>query len=126
MPAVLQVTTLAMASAVRSAVMPRIVSLSKDGNSLLVAVSVKPGARTAGVGVGEGVLELRVTAQPQDGEANIAVMKAVAALLGVGKSAVSVVRGHAARQKVLAVAGVPLATAEAVVARLTADGEGKY
>ena len=111
----------AMASAVRSAALPRIVSLSKDGLSLLVSVSVKPGARSAGVGVGEGSLELRVTAQPQDGEANAAVVKAVAALLGVGKSSVSVVRGHTARQKVLAITGVPLATADAVVARLAAD-----
>lgn len=52
-----------------------------------------------------GVLLVRVTAPPDEGKANAAVCKVVADALGVPKTAVSVVRGHAARTKTLEVRG---------------------
>lgn len=48
---------------------------------------------------------MRVTAPPDEGKANAAVCKVVADALGVPKTAVSVVRGHAARTKTLEVRG---------------------
>lgn len=110
-----------MASGVRSAAFARIVSASKDGRSLLLSVNVKPGARAEAVCVGAEALEVRVTAQPQDGEANVAVVRAVAELFGVGRSSVAVLRGQTSRHKVLAVAGLPLATADTALARLAGE-----
>lgn len=62
-----------------------------------------------------GVFVVRVTAPPDEGKANAAVCRVIADALGVPKSAVSVVRGHTARQKTIEVAGL---TAEEVAARL--------
>jgi uncharacterized protein YggU (UPF0235/DUF167 family) len=53
-----------------------------------------------------GVFLVRVTAPPDEGRANAAVCKVVAEALDVPKTAVSVVRGHAARMKTLEVAGM--------------------
>lgn len=50
-----------------------------------------------------GGLVVRVTAPPEDGKANRAVIEAVARALGVPKSRLEIVSGAAARQKVLRV-----------------------
>jgi uncharacterized protein (TIGR00251 family) len=47
-------------------------------------------------------LAVRVCAAPDDGKANQAVIKTLAKSLGIPKSAVRLIRGHAARQKLLA------------------------
>ena len=60
-------------------------------------------------------MQVLVTAPPDDGKANAAVCKVVAAALGVPKTSVSVVRGQAARTKTLEVSGL---SAEDVEARL--------
>jgi uncharacterized protein len=49
---------------------------------------------------------IRVTAPPVDGKANDALCRLVAKAAGVAPSRVSVVRGHAARDKLLRVEGV--------------------
>ncbi|MDR7419588.1 MAG: DUF167 domain-containing protein [Armatimonadota bacterium] len=46
-------------------------------------------------------LRVAVTAPPHEGRANAAIIEAVAAYLGVAPSRVRIVRGHAARRKVL-------------------------
>jgi uncharacterized protein len=101
----------------------KLLSLTKDG-SLLLSVSVKPGARSAGVELTPDALEIRVTAQPQDGEANAAVIKVVSKLLGVGKSSIAVARGHTSRQKVLSIDGLTMARAEAALLAAAAAEEG--
>ena len=72
-------------------------------------VRVQPRARGNTVQGWDGdVLRLRVTAPPADGEANAAVVGLLAEALGVAKSAVTVVRGHANRDKLIAVQGLTL------------------
>lgn len=51
----------------------------------------------------DGVILVRVTAPPEDGRANDAVCKLLAKELGVPKSAVSVTRGQAAREKTVTI-----------------------
>jgi uncharacterized protein YggU (UPF0235/DUF167 family) len=51
------------------------------------------------------VLRVRVSAVPDKGKANAAVVALLARALGVPKSAVSVVSGETARLKTIAVAG---------------------
>mgnify|MGYP003314403501 CR=1 FL=1 len=55
------------------------------------------------VGYREGVLQLRVTAPPDKGRANAAVVALLANALGVAKSLVRIVRGQSSRDKVLTV-----------------------
>jgi uncharacterized protein YggU (UPF0235/DUF167 family) len=62
---------------------------------------------------------VRVTAPPADGAANEAVRDVLAGALGCPRSAVTIVRGHAARTKLVAIAGL---TAADVARRLPAAG----
>lgn len=106
-----------MASSV--SVASRLLRISKDGSSLLLSVAVKPGARTSSIAFSEESLELRVTAQPHEGEANADVIKTVASILGVGKSSVEIVRGHTSRQKTVSVAGLSYVDAIALLTAAT-------
>jgi uncharacterized protein (TIGR00251 family) len=72
-----------------------------------LAVRLQPRARReAVVGEREGAVVIRVTAPPVDGRANAALEAFLAAKAGVPKSAVSVVRGHTSRDKLVRVDGV--------------------
>ncbi len=64
-----------------------------------------------------GALRVRVTAAPEDGKANSAVVSLLAKTLGVAKSNVQIVRGHGSRDKVVAVETI---SQEYVERRLTA------
>ena len=65
-----------------------------------------------------GVLAVRVTAPPVDGEANRAVAAVLARALRVPPSTVTVVRGERGRDKVVRVAGLGMGEIEARLARL--------
>ena len=70
-------------------------------------VRVQPRAsREAILGWREDVLRVAVTAPPVEGEANQAVRGLLARALGIAPSAVSVIRGERARDKVVRIAGV--------------------
>ena len=64
----------------------------------------------------DGRIKIAVTAPPVDGEANAAVIEAVAKALGIAKSAVEVVAGASSRRKTLRVSGVTAAQVEALCA----------
>ena len=67
-----------------------------------ITVRVRPGAsRTRVGGAYDGQLVVAVNAPPVDGAANEAVVKAVAAALGLRPARIRVVSGHTARTKVL-------------------------
>lgn len=67
-------------------------------------VKVQPkSSRDQVVGYRDGVLQLRVTAPPDKGRANAAVVALLADALGVAKSRVRIVRGQSSRDKVLTV-----------------------
>ena len=67
-------------------------------------VKVQPKAsRDQVVGYRDGVLQLRVTAPPDKGRANGAVVALLSDPLGVAKSRVRIVRGQSSRDKVLTV-----------------------
>ncbi len=81
-----------------------------------VRLKVRPQARRVGIdGVvpdrdGEA-LAVSVTAAPEDGKANAAVITLLATALGVAKSAISVTQGAAARRKTIHVVGDSVALA---------------
>lgn len=70
-------------------------------------VKVVPRAAREAVGpVIDGVLQVRVTRPPSDGEANRAVIGLVAEALGLPPSGVELIAGRRARRKRLRVSGV--------------------
>lgn len=72
-----------------------------------INVRIQPRARAKEiVGWRDDALVIRVTAPPLDGRANEALCELLAERLGVPKRNVSVVRGTAARDKVVAVEGL--------------------
>jgi uncharacterized protein (TIGR00251 family) len=56
--------------------------------------------------VADGSLKVYVTAPPEDGRANEAVVETIAEWLGVKRRQVEIIRGATSRNKVVAVAGV--------------------
>ena len=70
-------------------------------------IHVQPGAkRNEVVGFKEGVLYAKVTALPQKGQANRALLELMAQMLGIPKSAVDIIRGQSSRSKVIAIQGL--------------------
>ena len=67
-----------------------------------------------------GVLSVRVTAPPVEGDANRAVAALLAEALGLRPSAITIVRGERGRDKLVRVSGV---TVEELNARLARAGE---
>lgn len=88
-------------------------ALRRSGDRVLFSVRVAP--RSSAVAIGgerDGALLVHVTAPPADGKANDAVIRAVARALDLGPSEVRLLRGSAARTKVLS---APAAAAAALL-----------
>lgn len=86
-------------------------------------VRVVPRAGTTKVDRLEGdALRVRLAAAPVDGEANAALVEALAGWLGVPKRDVRLVQGDRARQKLVHVAGDPARLAARLEALLAALG----
>lgn len=72
-----------------------------------IALRVAPGASHAKVVGRHGTAwKLRVTAPPEDGKANDAVVRLLAQTLGVPKGDVTIVSGLGTRDKVVSLAGL--------------------
>ncbi len=78
---------------------------SPDGVMIPVRVAPRAG-RTALDGVVEGALRVRLAAPPVEGAANRVLVEFLAALLGVPKRDVVIVRGERGRQKLVQVRGL--------------------
>jgi len=88
---------------------------TQDGVCLRLRVQPKS-SKCRLAGVHDGALKLRVTAPPVDGKANAAVVKFIAKILSVPKSAVAIVSGAQGRVKRVRVSGVGLSEARAAIA----------
>lgn len=74
---------------------------------LRIRVRVKPRASKSRIlGIREGVLEVAVAAPPVDGEANSELIRALARVLGLGKSAIEIISGEGSRSKLVSIAGL--------------------
>jgi len=96
-----------------------------------LAIRVQPGARRGGLAgrLADGTWKLAVTAPPEDGRANAAVVELMAELLGLKPRQVRVTRGAGSRSKAIEIEGLAadeverrLAAASAA-ARKASDGE---
>ena len=91
-----------------------------------LALRVQPGARRNKLlaRLASGDWKVAVSAPPAEGRANDAVVELVSGLLGVRRSQVTLVRGAAARSKVVEVEGMSAEAAEARLAKVLAtEGE---
>ncbi|MCI0790334.1 MAG: DUF167 domain-containing protein [Chloroflexi bacterium] len=79
-------------------------------------ISVQPKAGRNAIEVAGDKVTVRVTAAPEGGKANDAVVELLAKRLGVAKGRVSIVRGHKSRDKTVLIDDVTL---EEVLAILT-------
>jgi uncharacterized protein len=78
-----------------------------------VRLRVVPGAGRAGVVGRHGdAWKVRVTAPPERGRANDAVVELLSAALGVSRASVSLVSGHGGRDKIVELAGITAAELE--------------
>lgn len=81
--------------------------LTVEGDSFRVRVTPKSGAERLIVARGADgaeVIRVHVTAAPEDGKANKAVIALLAKALGVPRSALSVAQGATARDKLIRIA----------------------
>jgi uncharacterized protein (TIGR00251 family) len=81
-------------------------------NSVQIALRVQPKARRIGLtGLHDDRLKVAVNAPPEDGKANRAVIKLMAATLGIASRQIEIFRGATSRNKDLRVVGITLAEA---------------
>jgi uncharacterized protein len=89
-------------------------------------VRVSPGAgRAAIVGRHGDGWKVRVTEAPERGRANDAVVRLLAEALAVPREAVTLVSGHAGREKVVELAGLGPALVERRLASASAHARGR-
>ena len=82
-------------------------------------VRAQPGARKAGVlGEQAGSLKVAVTAPPEDGRANQALVEVIRELLGLKRSQVELLSGQTSREKKFLIRGLTRAELTARIAGL--------
>jgi uncharacterized protein len=81
-----------------------------------LAIRVQPRAKRDEVaGERAGAVVIRVVAPPVDGKANEAAIRLIAARVGVSRSAIRIVRGESARDKLVRIDGLSADEARAAL-----------
>jgi uncharacterized protein (TIGR00251 family) len=83
------------------------IQISDHAEGCIVPVRAQPGARRSGI-VGEhgGALKIAVTAPPDQGKANRALIEVVCGALNLKRSQVEIVGGNASRDKRILIRGL--------------------
>lgn len=76
--------------------------MSQPGARIRVRLQPRS-SRNEFLGLSDGILRARVTAPPERGKANNALVELLAATLGVARSSIRILRGHSSRDKWIAV-----------------------
>ncbi len=93
--------------------------LQEKIGAVVLHVKALPGSRRDEVrGVDGGVLKVAVTAPPEKGKANKALLAVLAEFLGVPRRDVTIISGETSRDKRIEVAGVTVAQVEEKLAKL--------
>ncbi len=94
--------------------------------STRLRLRVSPGAARAGiVGRHGNAWKVRVTAPPEDGRANEAVLRLLADALSLPRKALTLVSGHTARDKIVVLDGVGPAQIERRLASAATSDRGR-
>ena len=95
----------------------------RDG-FVLIDVHVVPGSRREGLdGVHGDALKVAVRARPEKGKANAALVELLARVLGLRRSGVEVVSGHASRRKRVRIEGATAAEVRERIAAALGDAK---
>jgi uncharacterized protein (TIGR00251 family) len=80
-------------------------AVQRSGEGLLVvSVRVQPrSSKKAVEGVKDGALRVKLTAPPAEGEANAQLVEVLSKELGIRKSAITIIKGHSSRDKLVEV-----------------------
>jgi uncharacterized protein (TIGR00251 family) len=83
------------------------IAITDHAEGLILPVRAQPGARKAGVlGEQAGALKVAVTAPPEDGRANKALLEALRELLHLKRSEVELLSGATSREKRFLIRGL--------------------
>lgn len=94
------------------------IALTDHAEGLILPVRAQPGARKAGIlGEQAGSLKIAVTAPPEDGRANQALIETIREQLGLKRSQVELLSGATSREKKFLIRGL---TKAELLARLAA------
>jgi uncharacterized protein (TIGR00251 family) len=97
------------------------IAITDHAEGCVLPVRAQPGARRPGVqGEQAGALKVAVSAPPQDGRANEALVEALREALGVRRSQVELLAGATGRDKKFLIRGLTRAELERRVAELVA------
>lgn len=97
------------------------IEIGDHAEGCVLPVRAQPGARRAGVlGEQAGALKVAVTAPPEDGRANKALLEVLREALGLKRSQVELLGGATSRDKRILIRGVTKAELEARVTGLLA------
>jgi uncharacterized protein (TIGR00251 family) len=96
------------------------ITVTAQKNGATIAVRAQPGAKKTGVvGVWNGMLKVAVSAPPEDGRANAALVEVLREFFRLPRSRVELLSGASNRNKVFLLHGLTDADVEA---RLTSAG----
>lgn len=97
--------------------------LGRTTGGVTIQLRAQPGARRTALELtAQGALKAAVTAPPEDGKANAAVIALLAEAWRLPKSSFDVVRGAAAREKTLSVAGEAASLADRIAEWVRRNG----
>jgi hypothetical protein len=95
------------------------IAIMEHAEGCVLPVRAQPGARRAGVlGQQAGALKVAVTAPPEDGRANKALVEALRDVLDLKRSQVELLSGETSRDKRFLIRGLTKAELETRVAAL--------
>jgi uncharacterized protein (TIGR00251 family) len=97
------------------------ITITDHADGCVLPVRAQPGARRAGVqGEQNGALKIAVTAPPQDGRANAALLEVLREALRLKRSEVELLSGETARDKRFLIRGLTPRELEGRLAELLA------
>ncbi len=98
------------------------IELRPHQNGVLLPVQAHAGARRNGIlGERNGMLRVAVTAAPEKGKANQAIVAVLSEALGVAKSSIELASGATSAKKQFLVAGRTIEEVRAAIARPASD-----
>lgn len=98
------------------------IPIADHAEGLVLAVRAQPGARRAGVlGEQNGALKVAVTAPPEDGRANQALLEQLRRALGLRRSQLELIGGPTSRDKRFLIRGLSRTELETRLAALVAE-----
>ena len=97
-------------------------AIQEVSGGVVFAAKIVPGSsKTSVAGLLEGMLKVKVSAAPEKGKANKALLGFLAGQLGVKRNALSIIRGQSSPIKSVQVVGV---TAASLLAKLGLNKQG--